>query len=248
VTSAIAVSRTGSGPEVLLVHGGASPETTWSGLESLSKRWTLCSVYRRGYPPSPPFLGGRQDFEVDAADLEPLLDSRPHIVAHSYGAVGTVIAATRRPDHVGSVTLIEPALYLPADDPEVKSLRRLGEAFLTHGLEMEPAMLREFLKLAGAPVPEGGPLSPEVVRGIERAQGSRPPGEARPAFETLRNAGVPALVASGAHHPAMERMCDAVADALGGRRVVARGADHFVMAAPGFAQQLERFLSEAEGD
>jgi pimeloyl-ACP methyl ester carboxylesterase len=52
--SAIAVIREGTGPEVLLVHGGASPETTWSGLEQLSERWTLIYVYRRGYDPSPP--------------------------------------------------------------------------------------------------------------------------------------------------------------------------------------------------
>ena len=34
------------GPEVLLVHGGASPATTWSGLEALSKRWTLAYILR----------------------------------------------------------------------------------------------------------------------------------------------------------------------------------------------------------
>jgi pimeloyl-ACP methyl ester carboxylesterase len=68
--SAIAVIREGEGPEVLLVHGGASPSTTWGALAYLSARWTLALVHRRGYPPSPP-PHGRQDFEVDAADLAP---------------------------------------------------------------------------------------------------------------------------------------------------------------------------------
>jgi pimeloyl-ACP methyl ester carboxylesterase len=245
-TSPVAVVREGQGPELLLVHGGASPQTTWSPLAPLSNRWTLALVHRRGFPPSPPPPGGRQDFELDAADLEPLLHRCPHVVGHSYGAVGAVLASIRRPGQVRSLTLLEPALFLPADDPEVAGLRKLGEACLTHGLDTEPTILRAFLKLAGAPVPDVGPLPPEVARGVERAHGSRHPAEANPPLEVLRDARLPVLVVSGAHHPAMERMCDAVADALCARRVVTPGADHFVTAAPGFTQRLEEFLIAAE--
>ena len=73
----ISVVRERQGPEVLLVHGGASPATTWAGLAPLTTRWTLAFVHRRGYPPSPP---GRHDFEVDAVDLAPLLDWLPREV------------------------------------------------------------------------------------------------------------------------------------------------------------------------
>ena len=239
----IAVHREGQGPEVLLVHGGASPETTWRDLAPLSARWTLASAYRRGFPGSGAPPGGRQDFDVDAADLEPLLDDRPHVVAHSYGAVGAVIAAIRRPSLVRSLTLLEPALFMPADDPEVSRLRRLGEAMLTEGLDADPSELREFLRIAGAPVPREGPLTDDVVRAVRRAHGSRHPAEARPRLEVLRDAGTPALVASGAHHAAAERMCDAAAAALGAERVVCAGADHFVANAPGFVERLERFLA-----
>jgi len=140
----IAVIHGGQGPEVLLVHGGASPQTTWSALAPLGERWTLALAHRRGFPPSPPPPGGHQDFDVDADDLEPLLDCHPHLVAHSYGAVGAVIAATRRPNQVRSLTLIEPALFLPENDPDVAHFRRIGEAALTHGLETEATILREF--------------------------------------------------------------------------------------------------------
>jgi pimeloyl-ACP methyl ester carboxylesterase len=244
-TDAIAVERRGKGPEVLLVHGGASPETTWSGLERLTERWTLVFSYRRGFPPSSDPPGGRQDFELDAADLEELLEARPHLVGHSYGGVVAAIAATRRPERVRSLTLLEPALFLPVDDPEVSRFARLGEEFLARGLQTETARLREFLKIAGAPIPDVGPLPAAVIRGVRRAQGSRPPSEARPPLEVIREAGIPSLVASGDHHPAVERMCDAVADALGAQRVLAPGAGHFVAAAQGFADQLERFLSSA---
>jgi hypothetical protein len=53
-------------------------------------------------------------------------------------------------------------------------------------------------------------------------------------------------VASGGHAAGIERICDALATALDGERVVAPGAGHFVGGAPGFAEQLERFLHAAD--
>ena len=243
--STVAVVRAGTGPEVLLVHGGASPETTWSGLERLTDHWTLVYVYRRGFAPSPEPPNGRQDFDIDAADVVGLLDNRPHLVGHSYGGVVAAIAATSRPAKVRSLTLLEPALFLPADDPEVSRFARMGEEFLARGLQTDPATLREFLRIAGAPVSAAGPLPEQVARGVRRAQGSRPPSEARPPLELLRDAGIPSLVASGGHHAAVEKMCDAVTIALGAQRVTCPGAGHFVAAASGFADQLERFLRSA---
>jgi pimeloyl-ACP methyl ester carboxylesterase len=240
----VAVIREGSGPDVLLVHGGASPATTWSALSPLRERFTLAFVHRRGYPPSPA-PDERQDFEVDAADLVALLDGRPHVVAHSYGVLGTLIAAARRPQQVRSLTLIEPPLYFLSEDAEVARLKRLGDEVLLHGLEAEPGMLREFLTLAGAPGIDEGPLPDDVARGVRRAQGGRLPGEAAPQLHVLREAGIPALVASGAHAEGLERICDALAAELDAQRLVAPGAGHFVAAAPGFADALEKFLLAA---
>lgn len=242
---AITVVRQGSGPEVLLVHGGAGPATTWSGLAPLRSRWTLASVHRRGFAPSPAPPAGRQDFDLDAEDLAKLLGDRAHIVAHSYGALGAVLAATRRPAQVRSLTLIEPPFFLPPDDPEVTRFRRMGDAVLADGLDTDPAILREFLCIAGAPVADEGPLPEAVARGVRRAHGSRSPGEANLALDTLRHTDIPILVASGQHTPAIERMCDTIARQLHAQRLIAPGAGHFVAAAPGFADQLDRFLSSS---
>jgi pimeloyl-ACP methyl ester carboxylesterase len=209
----------------------------------LSARWTLAFVHRRGYPPSP---SGRQDYEIDAIDLESVVDARSHIVAHSYGVLGTLIAATRRPEHVRSLTLIEPPLYyLVPGDSEVEHLERIGNEVLTHGLNTEPAVLREFLRIAGASGVDDGPLPDEVAHGVRRAHGGRLPGEARPAFDVLRERRIPSLIASGGHSPALERICDALARELNAERLRAPGAGHFVAAAPGFTDRLEQFLVSA---
>jgi pimeloyl-ACP methyl ester carboxylesterase len=243
----IVVIREGEGPEVLLVHGGASPRTTWRALSALSSRWTLAFVHRRGYPPSPRPPEGRQDFDVDANDLTPLLDRRPHVVAHSYGVLGTLIAAARRPECVRSLTLIEPPIYFLVErDPEVARLEAMGNAVLTHGLDTDAATLGEFLSLAGAPNVGDGPLPEDVASGVRRAQGGRLPGEANLALDALRQARIPSLVASGKHSQGLERICDALAAAVDAERLIAPGAGHFVAAAPNFADRLEQFLLSAE--
>ncbi|QLY34604.1 alpha/beta hydrolase [Nocardia huaxiensis] len=225
----------------MLVHGGAGPTTTWRGLESLAARWTLLYVYRRGFGAGPLPPHGHQDFEVDADDLEVLCkEYRPHVVAHSYGVLGTLLATARVPECVRSLTLIEPPLYfLAPDDPDVARLQQVGDAVLTEGLATDPAILREFLTLSGAPAAGPGGASEAAVR---RALGGRLPGEARPDLKIVRAAGIPALVASGGHHPALERICDRLAAELAAQRLLARGAGHFVPAAPGFAAALEEFL------
>ncbi|WP_280405687.1 alpha/beta fold hydrolase [Nocardia brasiliensis] len=243
--SELVVRASGTGPVVALVHGGAGPKSTWAGLDSLTERWTMLHVYRRGYDPSPPPRDGRQDFLVDAVDLGEIFRAhRPHVVAHSYGTLGSILAAAADPHTVRSLTLIEPPLYVVApDDPEVLHLKHLGDAVLTHGLDADPEVLREFLVLSGAPGVDVGQLPQAAVASVRRALGGRLPGEAHPDWEALRAAQIPALVASGGHTPALERICDALADLLNAQRIIAPGAGHFVAAAPDFAPQLTQFLA-----
>ncbi|GAB2568593.1 hypothetical protein GCM10027167_89790 [Nocardia heshunensis] len=239
------MQRWGDGPEVALVHGGAGPKTTWAGLDSLAERWTLLLVYRRGFPPSPPVPNLGQDFLIDAEDLAVVFDEyRPHVVAHSYGVLGTLLATVQNPWAVRSLMLIEPPLYFVApDDPAVARLRRLGDQVLTDGLDTDPAALREFLVLSGSPGIDPGPLPAAAAAAVRRAQHGRLPSQAHPDLDALRSSGIPTLVASGAHTPALETLCDALAARLDAHRVVAPGAGHFVATAPGFADRLQTFLA-----
>jgi pimeloyl-ACP methyl ester carboxylesterase len=77
--------RFGEGSPLMLVHGGAGPELTWAGQLELAARWTVIVPWRRGFVPSPKSV--RQDFEIDAVDIEALLDceGNAHLVGFSYG-------------------------------------------------------------------------------------------------------------------------------------------------------------------
>jgi len=99
----------GEGPAVVLVHGDVGPGPTWKAQEELRARWRLLILSRRGFRPSPPTA--RQDFAVDARDIETLLGREPaHCVGSGYGAVGLALAACRVPERVRSLTLIEPPI------------------------------------------------------------------------------------------------------------------------------------------
>ena len=74
----------------------------------------------------------------------------------------------------------------------------------------------------------------------------RPASEAQPDLDAVAAAGVPSLVLSGDHDPALEASCDALAERLGAQRDRLPGAGHAVQRAPGFNRRLERFLFAAE--
>ena len=101
------------------------------------------------------------------------------------------------------------------------------------------------VRISGREVEAIGKTPENVVQAIRRAHGTRSPSEARPRLDVLREAGTPALVASGGHASFLERAADALAAELGAERLVAPGAGHFVPAAPGFGERLERFLASA---
>jgi pimeloyl-ACP methyl ester carboxylesterase len=235
----------GSGPKVVLVHGGAGPRRTWELQEPLCERWQLVIPSRRGFDGSPPT--DRQDFENDATDLLPLLDGSAHLVGFSYGGLGALIVAGRRPDLVKSLTVVETPLYTIArDDPEVVRFERLSNEFLADGLDARAEVLEEFLPAAALPPPSVGPMPPDVEAGIRRARGGRPPGEANPDLEAIRRAGISVLVVSGNHLPALERLCDRVAEVLSGERAVIGGHGHAIPRADGFNERVEAFWLAAD--
>ena len=223
--------RIGSGPRLLLVHGGVGPEVGWERQHQLEERFSMIVPWRRGYGDSP--SAEQQDFDADAEDLLELLGTHAaHTAAFSYGALGLLVAAGRAPQMFLSLTLIEPPLFMLAgEDPAVQLLLgQLGQLSQS-GPAGAPAELEGFLSLQKLSAERGHP--PPLPM--------RPPFEAQIDFAELRE--VPALVVSGDHHPGFERTCDALAEALGAERAVLPGEGHAPQRAEGFNERFEAFLA-----
>lgn len=179
------------------------------------------------------------DWEQDTRDLLRILPARSHVVAHSYGGVSALIAATLAPERFASLALIEPPLAsFAADDWDVQKLTQLARAFAAG----DPAAREAFLRLADLPL-----THPETERVARRALGFRDPGEAAPVLTPLLAAGVPVLVISGGHAAAMEVICDRLSQALGAERWLIGGAGHAVQRAPELNQRLTAWIAARPG-
>lgn len=237
------VERLGHGPPVVLVHGSVTgARLTWREQLPLADRWTLLLVDRPGFGASPPVE--RVDFAVDAPLVADVLADGAHLVAHSYGAVVGLLAAALRPEAVRSLTVIEPpAFAVASDDPAVAEFVERSRRLWREGPDDPEAFLARFLDLVGSR-PVAGRLKPQLLRGARLLRTERGPWEAEIPLDELAAAGVPALVVSGAHDPAFEAVCDAIAGRLGAERAVLEGGGHAAqrLGAP-FNERLERFLS-----
>jgi pimeloyl-ACP methyl ester carboxylesterase len=150
----------GAGEPVVLVHGSFGwGEETWAQQRPLAGRFRLLLLDRRGFGGSPP--AEREDFGVDAANIAEVLGDGAHLVGHSYGGLGCLLAAARRPDAVWSLTVIEPPAFgVARGNPAVERLLgRLRSLLHARGL------LRRLPPGAGVGAAGGrGPVSPGVAR------------------------------------------------------------------------------------
>src|SRR5919109_284718 len=106
----------GSGPRLVLVHGSVrAGMQTWEAQRPLAERFTLVVPSRSGYPPNPPLES--IDFEDQARDLASAIEPGDHLVAHSYGAVVSLLAAPALP--LASLTVVEPPAFGVARDHPV---------------------------------------------------------------------------------------------------------------------------------
>ena len=225
---ALHVAGWGAGPPALLLHGSTRDDgaAVWRAQRPLVARYRLIVPDRRGYGASPG--PAWTDWEDHLADAIALLGAGAHFVGHSYGAVIGLLVATRRPDLLRSLTLIEPPAFgLATDQPDIAAAReRLIPVFAPDsGLSPEQFSVA-FAAALGREPPEGGAFSPArraQTRAIMREPG---PWTAPIDLAAIAAARLPALVVSGAWHPAFEAVCDAIATGVGAERLVLPGAGH----------------------
>ena len=163
-------------------------------------------------------------------------------------AASALIATGRRPQHVRSLTLVEPPAFgLVLVDPAVRSavaafddLRRIASPD-----EFLPAFLEVFLGHAEPP----RPLGPDMRRLVELTMHERAPWTAELPLAALREAGTPVLVVTGGHSRLFDIAADALQAELGltAGRVVLPGARHAIprLGDP-FNAELEHFWLRAE--
>lgn len=241
----LAVDKRGSGPVVVLLHGGLTgPDAAWGAQAELAERWELWTVHRAGYGDSAS-VSDREDFELDAQLLAPELPERVHVVGHSSGAHAALYLTAAAPDRVLSLTAIEPPAYHLA--PEAADLRRQYAEHFAREPSDWVAWLREFFDIARSPAPPD-----EVLVRLERnarvwQSFATLPWEAELPLDLLAAAPARKLIVSGGYLPPFESVCDTLAAAIGGERAVIPGAGHAVQrVGTAFNTRLEAHLRSAE--
>jgi pimeloyl-ACP methyl ester carboxylesterase len=249
LTSAdLEVTRCGSGPPVLLVHGSVvDGGRTWRHQLALTEAWSLTVPNRPGFGASPPLPRG--DFEAEAPLVAELLGEGAHLVGHSYGAVIALYAAALRPEAVRSLTVSEPGcLRVAAGDARVDAQVAHGELLYERGDALEPLeFLCAFRGGVGSTHETPEELAGELLAGVRLLMRERPPWEAEPPWPLLSGAAFPKLVISGGHSPVFEVVCDAVASRLRAQRAVIGGRGHTIPATgAAYNERLHEFLTAAE--
>ncbi|HKC77760.1 MAG TPA: alpha/beta hydrolase [Gaiellaceae bacterium] len=233
-------------PRLLFVHGSVvNAELTWSAQKPLADRYDIVAPNRRGFPPGPDVES--VDFEDEAVWLEPFLEPGAHLVGHSYGGLIALLAATRRPELVRSLTVIEPPAFgIARGRPGVDEFIEAIERHWREGRSDPGEFLRGFLALMGTSSPPGQ-FSPDFLQGSRTLRVERPPMEATFAFDELARAPFPKLVVSGAHSAAYDAVCDVLEERLDAERAVLPGAGHSVqrLGEP-FNELLTDFVDRAE--
>lgn len=219
----------GNGTPVVLVHGSlATGAEEWQEQRPLAAEgFRLLVPDRRGYGKSPVAEG--EDFLRDADDIAELMGDGAHLVGHSYGGLGVLFAAARRPDTTLSVALLEPAAFgLGKNHPAGRALVDEVRGLWDRNLPDEDWVIR-FLKAVGSDPdafpPEflaaAAPLVPVLRQGRPIWQSDLPLAE-------LAAATFPKLVVSGGHSAGFEAICDDLSERIGASRAVVAGAGHEV--------------------
>jgi pimeloyl-ACP methyl ester carboxylesterase len=124
----VAVECAGTGPTLLLVHGGIGDRKRWTPmLPLLSTRFAACAMDRRGHGESGDADAGHYSMLKEAEDVAAVVESRNgqvFVLGHSYGGVAA-LEATFLTDRISKLVLYEPPLQEPIDFAVIERIERL---------------------------------------------------------------------------------------------------------------------------
>jgi pimeloyl-ACP methyl ester carboxylesterase len=211
----------------VLVHGSlATAAEEWDAQRPLADQgFRLLAPDRRGYGRSPWAAG--EDFLRDAEDIAELMGDGAHLVGHSYGGLGVLIAAARNPEATLSLTLLEPAAFaLGQHDAAARAL--VGEVRRMWDDDVpDEQWVVGFLKAVGS---DPATFSPDFLAAalplVPVFRRGRPLWDADLPLDELAAADLPKLVVSGGHSAGFDAICDDLAERIGAARAVVEGAGH----------------------
>jgi pimeloyl-ACP methyl ester carboxylesterase len=221
------ITTWGDGTPVVLVHGSfATGAEEWAAQQPLANEgFRLLVPDRRGYGKSPAAKG--EDFLRDADDIAELLGDGAHVVAHSYGGLGAMLAVAQRPDATLSLALLEPPAFTVArHDSAVHAMTEELRGVFAADLPDREWLMR-FLQAVGtdpATLPPG--MLDEVTPLVPLGRHARKPWECEVPVAELASAPFPKLVVSGGHSDAFDAICSALAEQIDADRIEVAGAGH----------------------
>lgn len=127
----VSYDRYGSGPPLVLVHGGFSDHrTNWEFVKPiLEDRFTVYALARRGRGETDATEGhGVEDEGMDVVALIRSIGEPVFLLGHSYGAQVSLAAAAQDPDRIRRLVLYEPPRPGVADREILARLEELGRA------------------------------------------------------------------------------------------------------------------------
>jgi pimeloyl-ACP methyl ester carboxylesterase len=227
LASGIHAAVWGAGVPVILVHGSlATGASEWVAQRPLADAgYSLRVVDRRGYGFSDNAVG--EDYLADATDISELMGSGAHLVGHSYGGLGALLAAARRPEATRSLTLLEPATAAIAeqDDPWQQLVADVRDLW-SQDLPDREWVIR-FLRAVGSDPDQFPPdMLAEAIPLVPLFRHGRPFHQAELPLAEVAAGNYPKLVISGGHHPGFDAMCTDLATRIGARYAVVEGAGH----------------------
>jgi pimeloyl-ACP methyl ester carboxylesterase len=126
----VSYDQYGSGPPLVLVHGGFSNhETNWEFVKPLFEtQFTVYAIARRGRGKTDATEGHSLDDEsIDVVTLIQSIDEPVFLLGHSYGAQTALAAAAKVPDHVRKLVLYEAPWPHVVDNAALKRLETLAQ-------------------------------------------------------------------------------------------------------------------------
>jgi pimeloyl-ACP methyl ester carboxylesterase len=126
----VSYAKYGSGPPLVLVHGGFSDHiTNWQECKSLLEdRFTVHAIARRGRGETTATQGHSVNDEVaDVVAVLRHIGERAFLLGHSYGAVCALNAAAQHPEGIRKLVLYEHPAGPTVTADDVRSLEKFAE-------------------------------------------------------------------------------------------------------------------------